>query len=94
VLRATVNDSAHLLIDVEDECGGIPESEGDPFQSFGKRRGRDRSGLGLGLSIARKAVRAHGGDIHIQNRPGTGCIFTIDMPLAQQDVPLAPVAVH
>jgi signal transduction histidine kinase len=58
VLRATANDGAHLLIDVEDECGGIPESEGDPFQSFAKRRGRDRTGLGLGLSIARKAVRA------------------------------------
>jgi signal transduction histidine kinase len=78
VLRATANDEAHLLIDVEDECGGIPETEGDPFQSFGKRRGRDRTGLGLGLSIARKAVRAHGGDIHIRNLPGRGCIFTID----------------
>jgi signal transduction histidine kinase len=82
VLRATTNDDAHLLIDIEDECGGIPESEGDPFQSFGKRRGRDRTGLGLGLSIARKAVRAHGGDIHIRNFPGKGCIFTIDVPLA------------
>ena len=82
MLRATANDEAHLLIDVEDECGGIPEGEGDPFQSFGKRRGRDRTGLGLGLSIARKAVRAHGGDIHIRNLPGRGCVFTIDLPLA------------
>jgi hypothetical protein len=92
VLRATANGSGHLLIEVEDGCGGIPESEGDPFQSFGKRRGRDRSGLGLGLSIARKAVRAHGGDIHIENHPGTGCTFTIDMPLAAQDEPLASSA--
>jgi signal transduction histidine kinase len=90
VLRATTNDNGHLLIDVEDQCGGIPESEGDPFRSFGKRRGRDKSGLGLGLSIARKAVRAHGGDIHIQNHPGAGCIFTIDLPLALEDAPLAP----
>ncbi len=95
VLRATVNDEAHLLIDVEDECGGIPESEGDPFQSFGKRRGRDRTGLGLGLSIARKAVRAHGGDIHIRNLPGRGCVFTIDLPLAAaQDPQLAPDGVQ
>ena len=95
VLRATVNDEAHLLIDVEDECGGIPESEGDPFQSFGKRRGRDRTGLGLGLSIARKAVRAHGGDIHIRNQPGRGCVFTIDLPLAAaQDSQLAPGGVQ
>jgi len=89
VLRATENRDGHLLIDVEDQCGGIPESNGDPFQSFGDRRGRDRTGLGLGLSIARKAVRAHGGDIHIRNLPGTGCVFTIDLPLTAEDVPAA-----
>jgi signal transduction histidine kinase len=27
-------------------------------------------------------VRAHGGDIHIRNLPGRGCVFTIDLPLA------------
>ena len=90
VLRARTVDDARLLIEVEDECGGIPDSEGDPFQSFGKRRGRDRTGLGLGLSIARKAVRAHGGDIHIRNIPGKGCLFIIDMPLAAKDVPVSP----
>jgi signal transduction histidine kinase len=44
----------------------------------------------LGLSIARKAVRAHGGDIHIRNLPGRGCVFTIDVPLASDKVPVAP----
>lgn len=83
LLRARTNDEGRLLIEVEDECGGIPASEGDPFQSFGKRRGRDRSGLGLGLSIARKAARAEGGDIHIRNLPGQGCVFCIDLPLAE-----------
>jgi signal transduction histidine kinase len=91
-LRAAVNGDGRLLIDVEDECGGIGESEGDPFQSHGRRRGRDRTGLGLGLSIARKAVRAHGGDIHIRNRPGTGCVFTIDLPLAADPMAAQPVA--
>jgi signal transduction histidine kinase len=84
VLRATATDNARLLIDVEDECGGFPESDGDPFQSFGTQRSGDRTGLGLGLSIARKAVRAHGGEIHIRNLPGQGCVFTIEMPLAAQ----------
>jgi signal transduction histidine kinase len=70
-----------LLIRVDDECGGIPESQGDPFRAFGDRRGEDRTGLGLGLSIARKAIRAHGGDITIENRPGQGCAFVIDIPL-------------
>lgn len=86
VMRATVDEDAHLLIDVEDECGGIAEWDGDPFQSFAERRGRDRSGLGLGLSIARKAVRANGGDIHIRNLPGKGCVFTIKLPLADSEV--------
>lgn len=87
VLRAHTNEAARLLIEVEDECGGISASEGDPFQSFGKRRSGDRSGLGLGLSMARKAVRAHGGDIHIRNLPGKGCVFVIDVPFAAEDVP-------
>jgi signal transduction histidine kinase len=75
-----------LLIEIKDECGGIPESKGDLFQPFGERRGRDRSGLGLGLSIARQAVRAHSGDIRIRNMPGKGCVFTIDLPLATENV--------
>ena len=78
-----------LLIEVADACGGIPESKGDLFQPFGSRRGSDHSGLGLGLSIARKSVRAHGGDISIKNLPGKGCIFTISLPLA---VPLEQTA--
>jgi nitrogen fixation/metabolism regulation signal transduction histidine kinase len=50
----------------------------------------DRTGLGLGLSLARKAVRAHGGDIHIRNFPDKGCVFVIDTPLAPKNVPLSP----
>jgi signal transduction histidine kinase len=81
VLRARA-ELGRLLIETQDECGGIPPSKGDLFQVFGDRRGRDRSGLGLGLSIARKAVRAHGGEIGVRNMPGKGCVFTIDVPLA------------
>jgi signal transduction histidine kinase len=84
VLRAR-GEGQRLIVEVEDQCGGIPESKGDLFQVFGDRRGSDRSGLGLGLSIARKAMRAHGGDIHIRNMPGHGCIFAIEMPLAAED---------
>ena len=80
-LRAFASD-ANLCLEVEDECGGIPEEKGDLFRTFGDRRGRDRSGLGMGLSIARKAVRAHGGDIEIRNKPGYGCTFAICVPLA------------
>jgi signal transduction histidine kinase len=85
ILRAHAHEE-RLLVEVEDECGGIPETNKDLFHSFGDRRGRDRTGLGLGLSIARQAVRAHGGDIQIRNMPGRGCVFTIDLPLATSDV--------
>lgn len=88
VLRAR-NEDTRVLIEVEDECGGIPESASDPFQPFGERRGRDRTGLGLGLSIARNAVRAHGGDIHIRNMPGRGCVFLVEIP-SVVDVPRGP----
>jgi len=79
-LRARAEEQ-RLVIDIEDQCGGIPDSKGELFQPFNDRRGADRSGLGLGLSIARDAVRAHQGDIHVRNMPGTGCVFSIDVPL-------------
>ena len=63
VLRAHA-EGDRLLVEIEDECGGIPEGKTDLFQAFGNRRGTDRSGLGLGLSIARKAVSARRGHHH------------------------------
>jgi signal transduction histidine kinase len=75
-----------LFIEVEDECGGIPASKGDLFKAFGDRRGADRTGLGLGLSIARNAVLANGGDISIRNLPGKGCVFVIELPLVSAAV--------
>ena len=84
VLRAQA-DGVRLLLEVEDECGGLPDSLGDPFQPFGERRGRDRTGLGLGLSIARKVVAAQDGTIRIRNMPGTGCVFVVDLPLSPEE---------
>lgn len=89
VLRAH-REHDRLLIEVEDGCGGIPESAGDLFTPFGERKGIDRTGLGLGLSIARKVVRAHGGDIHVRNMPGKGCVFVVVVPLAAKDVSEQP----
>ena len=82
VVLRTRAEGGRLVVEIEDECGGIPESKTELFQAFGDRRGTDRSGLGLGLFIARQAVRAHGGDITIRNMPGRGCIFAIDVPLS------------
>lgn len=84
-LRARA-EGERLLVEIEDECGGLPEGRADLALAFGNPRGSDRSGLGLGLSIARKVVRAHGGDIRVRNMPGRGCVFAIDVPLAGRDV--------
>jgi len=41
--------------------------------------GEDRSGLGLGLSIARRSVEANDGELSVRDVPGVGCIFTISL---------------
>jgi len=91
VLRA-LHEGGRVRIEVEDECGGIPDGAHDPFQPFAARRLKDRTGLGLGLSIARKAVRMHGGDIYFRNLPGKGCVFVIDMPLVAGEPTPVPQA--
>jgi signal transduction histidine kinase len=81
-VRVTVRTSStRLSIAVEDQCGGIADSARGVFTSFTDRRGAERSGLGLGLSIAKQVIRAHNGDIKVRNLPGVGCVFTIDIPL-------------
>ena len=80
VLR-TRSEPGRILIEVEDQCGGLPETD-NLFRSFGDRRSSDRSGLGLGLSISRRAVAANGGEIRALSLPGKGCVFTIDLPAA------------
>ena len=42
---------------------------------------RQYGGLGLGLYISRAIVHAHGGDIHVESQPGTGSLFTVELPL-------------
>jgi len=80
-----------VAIEVEDECGGLSHGKSDLFTPFGERRAKDRTGLGLGLSIARRAVRAQGGDIEVRNSPGKGCTFVIQVPAAQADAPIAAI---
>ena len=70
-----------VLIEIEDECGGLPEGTGENlFQPF-EQDGDDRTGLGLGLSITRRSVEANGGIVSVRNLPGTGCVFIIDLPV-------------
>ena len=71
-----------VLIDVQDECGGLPPGKaGDLFRPF-EQRGDDKTGLGLGLSISLRGVQASGGELRILDVPGVGCVFTVDLPRA------------
>ena len=77
-----------VLIDVCDECGGLPPGTAEElFRPF-SQASSDRSGLGLGLTIALRAVRANGGNISVRDIPGKGCVFTIDLP--RQEPPAMP----
>ena len=79
-LRAKAVDD-RVLIDVEDRCGGLPAGAAETMFLPFAQCGDDRSGLGLGLDISRRSVEANGGVLTVRNVPGTGCIFTIDLPL-------------
>lgn len=72
--------ATRVLVDVADECGGLPPGKAeDLFLPF-HQRNADRSGLGLGLSICLRAAKASGGELRVRDIPGHGCVFTLDLP--------------
>ncbi len=79
VLVRTHADADRIFIAIEDECGGLAGRPEDLFALF-EQRSKDRSGLGLGLAIARQGVSANGGKIDARNIAGRGCIFTVELP--------------
>jgi signal transduction histidine kinase len=84
VVVRTHAEADRAFIAIEDECGGLAGRPEDLFASF-EQRSKDRSGLGLGLAIARQGVTANGGEIHARSIAGRGCIFTIDLPRLPPD---------
>lgn len=83
-----------VLIDVEDQCGGLPPGDAEKMFIPFTQGAEDRSGLGLGLSISRRSIEANLGVLSVRNVPGSGCVFTIDLPrhsLAEAPSTAAPV---
>lgn len=70
----------HVLIEVADQCGGLPPGRAEEMFQPHAEPSTDRAGLGLGLSISRRSVEANGGTLHVRDVPGLGCVFTIDLP--------------
>ena len=80
VTLTTRADGTRILIEVSDHCGGLPDGAIQKmFRPF-SQAGEDRTGLGLGLSIARRVVEANGGTLDVRDVPGTGCVFSINLP--------------
>ena len=75
-------DGELVIIEIRDECGGLPAKNIERLFHAFDRRSCDRSGGGLGLSISRRSVEANGGTISARDMPGEGCVFTIALPNA------------
>jgi signal transduction histidine kinase len=70
-----------VQIVVSDTGVGIPEEiQGKIFEPYYTTR---NTGSGLGLTVVYKVVREHGGDLHMDSKPGRGTTFTISIPLPQ-----------
>jgi signal transduction histidine kinase len=82
-LRA-YRDGASVVFAVEDNGIGIaPREQKRIFRKFyqvDRRLARETGGCGLGLSIVDEIVRAHGGSVRLQSRPGQGSTFFVSLP--------------
>ncbi|HST79819.1 MAG TPA: ATP-binding protein, partial [Verrucomicrobiae bacterium] len=78
------------VLTVRDHGPGVPEEDlrhiFEPFYRVSEARERSSGGVGLGLSIADRTVKLHGGDIRAENK-SDGLLIIIDLPLA----PSSPV---
>ncbi|HTA29001.1 MAG TPA: HAMP domain-containing sensor histidine kinase [Candidatus Cybelea sp.] len=76
--------AADLRLWVEDSGPGIPAQEhGKIFERFYRRGSelrRETQGIGIGLTIVKHIVEAHGGRVFVRSAPGQGSRFTIELP--------------
>ena len=78
-VRAAAADDA-VVIEVRDECGGLPPGSTETLFTPFVQRATDRTGAGLGLSIVCKIMLAHGGRVRVRDIPGHGCVFELSFP--------------
>ncbi|HEY6463320.1 MAG TPA: DUF4118 domain-containing protein, partial [Polyangiaceae bacterium] len=80
-VTARVQDDA-MLVEVADRGAGVPTHDAERvFEKFYRAREGEGGGVGLGLTICRGIVSAHGGRIWVEERPGGGASFRFTLPL-------------
>jgi signal transduction histidine kinase len=80
VTLACLATTDHILIEVADHCGGLgPGVAERMFQPF-EQGASDRTGLGLGLTIAQQFIVDNGGRLSVRDQQGVGCVFTVSLP--------------
>jgi signal transduction histidine kinase len=86
ILRAYAAD-ANVCLEVEDNGIGLSRREMkkifDRFYQVDQSLARESGGCGLGLSIVKFIIDAHGGTIGVRSQPGKGSTFTVKLPIAR-----------
>jgi two-component system osmolarity sensor histidine kinase EnvZ len=81
----TTKTANNIIIFIDDDGPGIPEKEYQnvmkPFYRIDKSRGQNKSGVGLGLSIANDTIRSHGGNVSLEKSPLGGLRVKISLPV-------------
>jgi signal transduction histidine kinase len=80
--------SSHLTLSVSDSGPGIPPQEHERiferFYRLGSELRRETPGVGIGLSIVKHTVEAHGGRVRVESEVGQGSRFTIELPFTAE----------
>lgn len=69
-----------IMIDVADHCGGLGAGVAETMFLPFSQSGSNRTGIGLGLTIAKQSAAANGGELTVRDVPNHGCIFTLNLP--------------
>ena len=107
-LKYSLSDSGPIVVSIAEEAGavvlrvlddgpGIPETDlpalFEPFFRVDRSRSRKTGGYGLGLSLCKRIVEAHGGVISVENANGRGTRFEVRLPLSSRN-PGSPAQVE
>jgi len=86
VTLSAAREGAFVTVRVKDDGPGIPESDRaslfEPFFRVDRSRSKRTGGYGLGLSICKRIMEAHGGDISLESAKGRGALFVLRFPAA------------